>query len=482
MQTIRRLFLASILCSLIAAPVLAQPRADEAPDPSPALLEDAADYAQRFGVDIAVAVRRLQLQGVVGDLDATLRDKEADLFGGLWIEHEPRFRVVVRLTDPAAANRIRPLLGRSALVDLIEIQPARFTMAELEDRQIAAHHQATAMGFAVDSDINVFENRVELSVVEEAQLRSTLASMRLPLPEGVVIVGVTGLVEFEQAALNGGASLSTCTAGFTVRRFNGELGISTAAHCGNVQRFLGVALPFRAEDQSGNQDVQWHSACDLFDVSNQFNSGIGLRAVTGTRHRNNQAIGSLVWKFGRTTGRTFGTIQSRSLRPSSVTSPAATFVRVDGGATDLSRGGDSGGPWFVENLAYGTHLGSISADPNDAVYMPINYISSLGVSVLTADPGPCNFRPTAQFSHSITGLRVSFNASASSDPDGSIASYRWEFGDGQTSTTTSPTVVHFYNREETFVVRLTVTDNEGATATDVDIVGLCGNNQIFCEF
>lgn len=481
MLKFRRLFLASLLATLCVSPAFSQPRADEAVD-RPALLEDAADYAQRFGIGLEAAARRLQLQHVVGDLEATIREKESDFFGGLWIEHEPAFRVVVLFTDPAAASRVRPILDRSALLNLIDIQSARYTLAELEERQTIAHHLATELGVAVDSDINVFENRVEVYAVEDGLLRNKLDTTGLRLPEGVVVIAVPGLVNFEQLALSGGATLSTCTAGFTVRRSTGELGISTAAHCGNTQRFSGVVLPFRGEDQSGNQDVQWHSACDILDVTNLFNSGIGMRAVTGTRHRNNQAIGSLVWKFGRTTGRTFGTIQTRNLRPSSVTSPAATFVRVDGGNNDLSSAGDSGGPWFVEGLAYGTHLGTLTADQNDAIYMPINYISSLGVSVLTADPGPCNQRPNATFSHSITGLRVSFNASGSSDPDGSIVSYRWNFGDGQTSTSTSPTAVHFYNNEETFVVRLTVTDNEGATGTDVDIVPLCPNNQIFCEF
>ncbi len=54
--------------------------------------------------------------------------------------------------------------------------------------------------------------------------------------------------------------------------------------------------------------------------------------------------------------------------------------------------GDSGGPWYVENLAYGIHMGRPSGDNKDAIYMPIDYISSIGVSVLTSNPpGPqCN--------------------------------------------------------------------------------------------
>src|SRR5206468_487661 len=50
--------------------------------------------------------------------------------------------------------------------------------------------------------------------------------------------------------------------------------------------------------------------------------------------------------------------------------------------------------------------------------------------------------------------------STSSDPDGSIASYAWTFGDGATSTAQNPS--HTYAAGGTYTVTLTVTDNQGA--------------------
>jgi hypothetical protein len=72
--------------------------------------------------------------------------------------------------------------------------------------------------------------------------------------------------------------------------------------------------------------------------------------------------------------------------PAYVTSPASTFIRVnnDQGYSDLASPGDSGGPWFLVGTAYGINSGEPGSDLNDAIYMAINYVSSLGVSVLTA--------------------------------------------------------------------------------------------------
>jgi PKD repeat protein len=58
---------------------------------------------------------------------------------------------------------------------------------------------------------------------------------------------------------------------------------------------------------------------------------------------------------------------------------------------------------------------------------------------------------------------LQFSSAGSNDPDGSIASYAWSFGDGVGSTDPSPT--HAYATAGVFTVTLTVTDDKGATAT-----------------
>lgn len=83
-------------------------------------------------------------------------------------------------------------------------------------------------------------------------------------------------------------------------------------------------------------------------------------------------------------------------------------------------------------------------------------------SVVLAPDGP-NAAPTASFTSSCTGLVCSFDASASSDSDGTIAAYDWDFGDGQTAT--GATASHTFAAQGTYPITLTVTDNDAATGT-----------------
>lgn len=60
-------------------------------------------------------------------------------------------------------------------------------------------------------------------------------------------------------------------------------------------------------------------------------------------------------------------------------------------------------------------------------------------------------------------LTVHFSAATSSDPDGQIASYNWDFGDGGKGT--GLFAEHEYTKKGSFVITLTITDDKGATSS-----------------
>ncbi len=87
---------------------------------------------------------------------------------------------------------------------------------------------------------------------------------------------------------------------------------------------------------------------------------------------------------------------------------------------------------------------------------------SISLFVLPAAVG--NQSPVAVMSavpaSGLAPLNVAFNGSGSSDADGSIVSYAWNFGDGATAT--GVTANHSYTAPGSFIARLTVTDNLAA--------------------
>lgn len=81
---------------------------------------------------------------------------------------------------------------------------------------------------------------------------------------------------------------------------------------------------------------------------------------------------------------------------------------------------------------------------------------------------PPNAVPIPNISIRETGLKVLANGSESVDPDGSIAAYQWDWGDGTSDA--GQEASHTYTNNGTFRINLTVTDNEGATnSTGVEV-------------
>ena len=88
-----------------------------------------------------------------------------------------------------------------------------------------------------------------------------------------------------------------------------------------------------------------------------------------------------------------------------------------------------------------------------------------------------NQDPTASFTAVPTAgdgpLPVTFDATASDDPDGTIVSYDWDYGDQTAGSGQTPS--HTYSGPGSYTVILTVTDNRGGTATATTTVTVTGN-------
>ena len=154
--------------------------------------------------------------------------------------------------------------------------------------------------------------------------------------------------------------------------------------------------------------------------------------------------------------------------------------------------------WWIEygaSTAYGNQTASTDIGSGTSPVAVTGYLSGLAPSttyhyrlvaqntlgttygydyaLTTAAASPTD--PTASFTASPTldapNAWASFDASGSTDPEGTITDYSWNFGDGATAdTATTPTVSHSYATRGSYNVTLTITNNDGQTDTTTQTV------------
>ena len=124
-------------------------------------------------------------------------------------------------------------------------------------------------------------------------------------------------------------------------------------------------------------------------------------------------------------------------------------------AWDFGDGASGSGPSPQHTYGVGTYTATVTVTDTDGA-------TDSASTTITAT----NLNPIASFTTSPSSgtapLAVALNAGGSTDPDGTIASYAWDFGDGTSGS--GATTSHVFP-VGTFTVTLTVTDNNGATAS-----------------
>ncbi len=170
------------------------------------LLYDAQIYASNNNISTEEALRRFQLQDIAGKLDAELSMGEAETFAGLWIEHNPKFKIIVQFTRDGEET-IKPYLKPyTELANIVEVRTAKVSLVDLKKAQANASDFARALDIPVSSGINVYNNSVELYVTktdwsrfDDALQRS---SIQLPDVVRVITVEANALVDVEEVPVN----------------------------------------------------------------------------------------------------------------------------------------------------------------------------------------------------------------------------------------------------------------------------------------
>ena len=225
--------------------------------------------------------------------------------------------------------------------------------------------------------------------VPENQIRAypSASASTAPTPEArLEIKYVTTPVTLRDTSVNlfGGQSIDNCTTGYSVKQnVTAVPGITDANHCSNDGHWNGYTLPFKLGREGSGHDEQWFGTTTGVIAQPWVYDGGGNRHILSKTPRSSQTTGTYVCKYGKTTGLTCGTIVNNNLCwPDN----GCGFVQVTADI-DLSQGGDSGGPVFRNNAAYGLVKGEwcFLWLCNDMVYTPEDTVErGLGVTIMLA--------------------------------------------------------------------------------------------------
>ncbi|HFS0487151.1 TPA: S1 family peptidase [Pseudomonas aeruginosa] len=356
--------------------------------------------AHKLSPDYARSI--LNVEAHSAGIVESIRERYKNRLAGIYIEHYPMHRLVVRLTgsDPVPAQSHK--FGDDALV--VEFQPgAPHTVAEL----------VTALKTATQGDVAsiipgshggyVDERTGDLVIEVMPDADGEKAAVAASRSKAQQVLGVPVRIEEAEAAeaqavFGSGTLGEGCTTGFTVNHAaSGLQGVLTAGHCqsaSGIDTYTGIdgataTLGQQGWVQNANADLLWYTGTTGETFGPWFYAD-AWRQTTGRRTQGATTVGASFCHYGKNSGYSCGTIHTVYANPGSIcgapnyNSPCnASFVRV-GGTNLRCVEGDSGGPWFTAGtLAAGIHFAGVPSGVGACWYTSTDYAySDLGLNLL----------------------------------------------------------------------------------------------------
>jgi hypothetical protein len=350
------------------------------------LLYDMTSYAKEQGISVDEAMHRYEIQNSFNNLQQQLIENESETYAGLYVQHQPEFRIVVLFTRNGE-NTIKKYVPES-LLKYVEIKTKRYTLETLVENQKSIIASISLLSIWVEVGLKQSENRIDIMVQrkDQANLMEALNQKIIAFPDTANIIQV-GEEDIPNPSSNiyGGLVPTEGTLGFSVKNAAGTKGVTTAGHCANTQSYGGYNLPYQTGRTDTYYDIQWHTAPNFTVVNKiQWLFDGSTRTITSGKTWDQQMEDEYIFKFGRITGYNGGYIDYKYDVYGFfwITNPQPRFIRIRNQYNNpICESGDSGGPWYLGNTAYGT---TIAADLNHhAWYMAINYLDGINVTLLT---------------------------------------------------------------------------------------------------
>jgi streptogrisin C len=351
-------------------PDVAEPQIE---DPiSAAELEDLKFVARQEGTSLQAAIDRYAWNDNFALAVASIREESPDAFttaeivdgGGAWVGFAAG--------APDSAVEIIDAFEKAHATVAVDVRADfGFSETELEKAVPVVHYAVFEAAGVRDATTSFdFDTRQITSVValESGVADAALDALHAGATASLVDAGLGGLLDsiavqvvasglpalggrVDNNAHIGGEAISTCTTGFVVRNAAAVRGVSTAGHCQNAQTDDGRALAFQAGHEGAQGDFQWHTGpqaepddfysgdADTLEVLRRDVAGVGAPVVNQT-----------ICKNGKVTFKDCPRVIQLNVCHFAI----CNLVQMDVRTVDL---GDSGGPWYWGNTAYGLTYG-----------------------------------------------------------------------------------------------------------------------------
>ena len=361
-----------ILVATLASPGQAAPQSDASPDRS-------FSDSEAVSSDLRVTADSLEMSVAEAELLFAGQDEFNVLLNEIAHTEQGNYSSAIWRTDTRPTPTISfvnmPSAATVAKVEALPFEVLVETGAPLDMegwdvaveeafRDVVAEPNVSDATAYVDAETETVhvEYQAATSETGEAELPSRAQLRERVLQRIDRLKGVGYAVEQVKSAgadsevVRGGKAFGGCTTGFAVFQ-NGTRGLVTAGHCSdatNTPSGSSYGAPFRGQHEGSYGDMQWHSTVDSTLNQVALNSGTLTRTISG------QAIGVVggsVCNYGKTrTSYNCTTIRNASACATITTNGVGKYICrlvITGGT--FTNGGDSGGPWFFGNYAYGIH-------------------------------------------------------------------------------------------------------------------------------
>lgn len=345
-------------------------------------------YADTYNVTVEQARERLNLAPEIARVSNELERRFPNQFGGLFVKHEPDFRVVVKMTG-AGQGLLRQVTSDPRFV----VEQATTPINQLNQlKERIGRRLAQETGYQFSASVNVWDGTVDIQTTDIEDTRSRLTN-DLTRNQNIRLIQIEEGVK-NHATIRGGVRLTgtvqRCTSGFNVSSSLGD-GLITAGHCDDSMTISGVQfrLAQRLYQNSETQGFDFQfmrpvSGVHVFpnDISR---GGSVTETITATMSAAQIPLNWTVCAYGASTGSMrCGTLQAKGeiVRDDNNVVNYVYRVAPQTASQAMTIGGDSGGPVFGAGTAYGIIKGrGTSANINHMIFVDIATLSTLNNSV-----------------------------------------------------------------------------------------------------